>query len=69
MRLKKALKGLAKSGHLGVIAQIASGRVPGAVGNIFHDGYMDGVNDYDSTYGFNPPPKKKPPIKKLPYRY
>ena len=69
MRIKKALKGLAKSGRLGVIAQIASGRVPGAVGNIFHDGYMDGVNDYDSTYGFNPPPRKKPPIKKLPYRY
>ena len=69
MRIKKGLKNLAKSGRLGIIAQIASGRIPGAVGNIFHDGYMDGVNDIDSTYGFNPPPKKKKPIKKLPYRY
>ena len=69
MRIKKTLKDLAKAGRLGVIAQIATGNVPGAVGNIFHDGYMDGVNDIDSTYGFNPPPKKKPPIKKLPYRY
>ena len=55
MRIKKALKGLAKSGHLGVIAQIASGRVPGAIGDIFHDGYMDGVNDND----YNPNKKKK----------
>ena len=65
MKIKKGLKNLAKSGRLGVIAQIASGRVPGAVGDIFHDGYMDGVNDSDSTYGFNPPKKKKPPINKF----
>ena len=51
MRIKKTLKNIAKSGRLGVIAQIASGRVPGAIGDIFHDGYMDGVNDndYDTT--------------------
>ena len=63
MRIKKTLGKLAKQGRLGVIAQIASGTIPGAVGNIFHDGYMDGVNDNDSTYGFNPPKKKKPPIR------
>ena len=63
MRIKKTLGKLAKQGRLGVIAQVASGRVPGAIGDIFHDGYMDGVNDNDSTYGFNPPKKKKPPIR------
>ena len=63
MRIKKTLGKLAKTGRLGVIAQIATGNIPGAVGNIFHDGYMDGVNDNDSTYGFNPPKKKKPPIR------
>ena len=63
MRIKKTLGKLAKSGRLGVIAQIATGNITGAMGNIFHDGYMDGVNDNDSTYGFNPPPKKKPPIR------
>ena len=63
MRIKKTLGKLAKTGRLGVIAQIATGNIPGAVGNIFHDGYMDGVNDNDSTYGFNPPKKKNPPIR------
>ena len=63
MRIKKTLGKLAKTGRLGVIAQIATGNIPGAVDNIFHDGYMDGVNDNDSTYGFNPPKKKKPPIR------
>ena len=47
MRIKKTLKDMAKSGRLGGIAQVASGRVPGAIGDIFHDGYMDGVNDND----------------------
>ena len=47
MRIKKTLGKLPKSGRLGVIAQVASGRVPGAIGDIFHDGYMDGVNDND----------------------
>ena len=55
MKVKKALGKLAK--HLG----------RQAVGNIFHDGHMDGVNDVDSTYGFNPPPRKKK-IRNLPYR-
>ena len=55
MRIKKTLGKLAKSGRLGVIAQIASGRVPGAIGDIFHDGYMDGVNDN----GYDPNKKKK----------
>ena len=55
MRIKKTLKDLAKSGRLGVIAQVASGRVPGAIGDIFHDGYMDGVNDND----YDPNKKKK----------
>ena len=52
MKIKKALKNIAKSGRLGVIAQVASGRVPGAVGDIFHDGYMNDVNDndYDSKF-------------------
>ena len=45
MRIKKTLGKLAKSGGFGVIGQIASGRIPGAVGDIFHSGYMDGVND------------------------
>jgi len=52
MRIKKTLKNLAKSGRLGVIAQIASGRVPGAVGDIFHSGHMDGVNDNDYNSKF-----------------
>tara|TARA_R100001086_G_scaffold160780_2_gene86484 strand:- start:614 stop:775 length:162 start_codon:yes stop_codon:yes gene_type:complete len=52
MRIKKVLKGLAKSGRLGVIGQIASGRIPGAVGDIFHSGYMNGVND--DTYDKRP---------------
>ena len=47
MRIKKTLGKLAKSGRLGVIAQVASGRVPGAIGDIFHSGNMDGVNDND----------------------
>ncbi len=47
MRIKKTLGKLAKSGRLGVIAQVASGRVPGAIGDIFHSGHMDGVNDND----------------------
>ena len=45
MRIKKPLSKLAKSGRLGVIAQVASGRIPGAIGDIFHSGYMNGVND------------------------
>ena len=45
MRIKKTLGKLAKSGRLGVIAQLASGRLPGAVGDIFNSGHMDGVND------------------------
>ena len=45
MRIKKTLSKLAKSGRLGVIAQVASGRIPGAIGDIFHSGYMNGVND------------------------
>ena len=59
MRIKKGLKRVvtsaAKSGRLGVIGQLASGRLPGAVGDIFHDGYMDGVNDND----YDPNKKKK----------
>ena len=58
MRIKKTLKKLAKSGRLGGIAQVASGRVPGAIGDIFHDGYMDGVNDND----YDPNKKKKRPF-------
>ena len=45
MRIKKTLKKIAKSGRLGVIAQVASGGIPGAIGDIFHGGFMDGVND------------------------
>ena len=55
MRIKKTLGKLAKSGRLGVVAQVASGRIPGAIGDIFHSGHMDGVNDND----YDPVKKKK----------